>query len=79
MPALQYISLVHDRHSSYRTIVDEMMLDIVWTVNLFFGGHLLGLFSGLLTIAVVRLQHGIIHWNLQLEAILISTAVLDSV
>jgi hypothetical protein len=54
------------------------MFDVVGTIDLLFRWHLLILFTRLLTITIIGLQHGMFHWNMQLKAILISPTVFGT-
>lgn len=56
-----------------------MVLYIVGAINLLFGRHLCCLFPGLLTIAVVGLQHRLVHRDSELETILFSTTTLCTI
>lgn len=49
-------------------VMDKVLRNVIGTVNLFFRGHLFGLFPWRLPIAIVRLQHGNIEWDAQIKA-----------
>jgi hypothetical protein len=59
--------------------MDKMMFDVIGSIYLLLGWHLMLFFSRLLPIAVVGLKHSIIHWNPEFEAILLSPTVLNTV
>ena len=59
--------------------MDKMMLDVVGSIYLLLGWHLVHLFSWLLSIAIVCLEDSVIQWNLELEAVLHSPTVLGAI
>jgi hypothetical protein len=65
---------VHFRQFRDGTVMDKMLLDKVRPIHLLLGWHFRFLFPWLLTIAVVGLEHGVIHGNVKLKAIQIPTA-----
>lgn len=58
---------------------NEVMFHVVWAIYLLLRRHLVRLFSWLLPVTVVSLQHCLVHGYPQLEAVLIPTTILCTI
>ena len=59
--------------------MNKVLLHIIGAVYLLLGGHLALFLAGFLPITIIGLEDCVVHWNSQLETILIPTTVFDAV
>ena len=58
--------------------MNEMLFDVIRTINLLFGRSCVPFLTRFLTIAVVGLQHSIIEWDSKLETVDITSTISGS-
>jgi hypothetical protein len=78
MPVTKLLSILintQQRRLGNCTVMDKVLRDIVGSIYLLFCWHALLLFAGLLSIAIVRCQHGSVFLDREIKTFMLAVAV----